>query len=43
MGAKKTETVDVGSGDVLVDLGFADASERKLPPGALMTVLSSKL
>jgi predicted XRE-type DNA-binding protein len=30
MGEKKTETVDTGSGDVLVDLGFADASERKL-------------
>ena len=30
MGEKKTETVDAGSGDVLVDLGFADASERKL-------------
>jgi predicted XRE-type DNA-binding protein len=27
---KKAETVDAGSGDVLVDLGFADASERKL-------------
>jgi predicted XRE-type DNA-binding protein len=27
---KKTETVETGSGDVLVDLGFADASERKL-------------
>jgi predicted XRE-type DNA-binding protein len=27
---EKTETVDAGSGDVLVDLGFADASERKL-------------
>ena len=26
----KTETVDVGSGDVLVDLGFPDAVERKL-------------
>jgi predicted XRE-type DNA-binding protein len=30
MGKKKTETVDAGSGDVLVDLGFADAGERKL-------------
>jgi predicted XRE-type DNA-binding protein len=30
MGEKKTETVDTWSGDVLVDLGFADASERKL-------------
>src|SRR6202030_3496383 len=30
MGEKKTETVEPGSGDVLVDLGFADASERKL-------------
>jgi predicted XRE-type DNA-binding protein len=30
MGAKRTDTVDAGSGDVLVDLGFADASERKL-------------
>jgi predicted XRE-type DNA-binding protein len=30
MGRKKTETVDAGCGDVLVDLGFADASERKL-------------
>jgi predicted XRE-type DNA-binding protein len=30
MGEKKTEAVEAGSGDVLVDLGFADASERKL-------------
>lgn len=30
MGEKETKTVDAGSGDVLVDLGFADASERKL-------------
>src|SRR5437764_9799439 len=32
MRAKKTEaeTVDAGSGDVLVDLGFPDADERKL-------------
>ncbi len=30
MGDKKTETVEPGSGDVLVDLGFAGASERKL-------------
>jgi predicted XRE-type DNA-binding protein len=30
MARKKTETVDAGSGDVLVDLGFADAEERKL-------------
>jgi predicted XRE-type DNA-binding protein len=30
MGEKRTDTVDSGSGDVLVDLGFADASERKL-------------
>jgi predicted XRE-type DNA-binding protein len=30
MAEKKNETVEVGSGDVLVDLGFADASERKL-------------
>ena len=30
MAEKKTETVEAGSGDVLVDLGFADASERKL-------------
>ena len=30
MGKKKTEMVDPGSGDVLVDLGFADAEERKL-------------
>lgn len=30
MGERKTEAVDAGSGDVLVDLGFADASERKL-------------
>jgi predicted XRE-type DNA-binding protein len=30
MGDKKTEMVEPGSGDVLVDLGFADASERKL-------------
>ena len=28
--AKMHETVEVGSGDVFVDLGFADASERKL-------------
>ena len=26
----ETETVDPGSGDVLVDLGFPDADERKL-------------
>ena len=30
MRAKKTETVEVGSGDVLVDLGFPDADERRL-------------
>jgi predicted XRE-type DNA-binding protein len=30
MGEKKAEMVAAGSGDVLVDLGFADASERKL-------------
>lgn len=30
MGRKKTETVDAGSGDVLVDLGFSDAEERRL-------------
>ena len=30
MDEKRTEKVDAGSGDVLVDLGFADASERKL-------------
>ena len=30
MGKNRTETVDAGSGDVLVDLGFADASKRKL-------------
>ena len=28
--AKKTEAVELGSGDVFVDLGFADAAERKL-------------
>ena len=28
--AKKTETVDVGTGDVFQDLGFADAGERNL-------------
>ena len=28
--AKKLETIDVGSGDVFADLGFADAGERKL-------------
>lgn len=28
--AKKTELVDVGTGDVFKDLGFADADERKL-------------
>ena len=27
---KRRETVDVGTGDVFVDLGFADAGERKL-------------
>jgi predicted XRE-type DNA-binding protein len=30
MQEKKIETVDPGSGDVFVDLGFTDASERKL-------------
>jgi predicted XRE-type DNA-binding protein len=30
MAKKRTETVDAGRGDVLVDLGFADASGRKL-------------
>lgn len=30
MGKKKAETVDEGSGNVFVDLGFADADERKL-------------
>lgn len=30
MGKKKTETIDEGSGNVFVDLGFADADERKL-------------
>lgn len=28
--AKKRETIDVGTGDVFVDLGFADAGERRL-------------
>lgn len=28
--ARKTERVDVGTGDVFQDLGFADAGERKL-------------
>lgn len=28
--ARKTETVEVGTGDVFEDLGFADAGERKL-------------
>lgn len=28
--AKTTETVDVGTGDVFRDLGYADAAERKL-------------
>lgn len=28
--AKKTKTVDAGTGDVFADLGFADAGERKL-------------
>lgn len=28
--ARRTERVDAGSGDVFVDLGFADASERGL-------------
>ncbi|MGV8933628.1 MAG: helix-turn-helix domain-containing protein [Gallionellaceae bacterium] len=27
---KKVETVEVGSGDVFIDLGFQDAGERKL-------------
>jgi predicted XRE-type DNA-binding protein len=30
MGEKRTDIVDAGSGDVFVDLGFANASERKL-------------
>ena len=30
MARKKTEVVDAGSGDALVDLGFADAGERKV-------------
>jgi len=30
MRSKKTEPVDAGSGNVFVDLGFADAEERKL-------------
>ena len=30
MREKKKETVDAGSGDVLVDLGFPDADERRL-------------
>ena len=30
MREKEAEKVDAGSGDVLVDLGFADAGERKL-------------
>ncbi len=30
MREKKLETVDPGSGDIFVDLGFADAGERKL-------------
>ena len=28
--AKKSDKVDAGSGDVFVDLGFADAGERRL-------------
>ena len=28
--ARKRETIDSGTGDVFVDLGFADAGERKL-------------
>lgn len=28
--ARKTETVEAGTGDVFQDLGFADAGERKL-------------
>ncbi len=28
--ARKTETVEIGTGDVFRDLGFADAGERKL-------------
>jgi predicted XRE-type DNA-binding protein len=30
MRSKKTQPVDAGSGNVFVDLGFADAEERKL-------------
>jgi len=30
MGKKKTETVDAGTGNVLVDLGFSDVGERQL-------------
>jgi len=33
---KKRETVDSGTGDVFVDLGFADAGERKLRVQLLM-------
>jgi predicted XRE-type DNA-binding protein len=28
--ARKREAIEVGSGDVFIDLGFADAGERKL-------------
>jgi predicted XRE-type DNA-binding protein len=28
--ARKTETVEIGTGDVFQDLGFSDAGERKL-------------
>jgi predicted XRE-type DNA-binding protein len=30
MAERKTDTVDAGTGDVLVDLGFADAGDRRL-------------
>lgn len=30
MGNKKVESVDVGTGDVFLDLGFQDSGERKL-------------
>ncbi|HEX3531880.1 MAG TPA: helix-turn-helix transcriptional regulator [Thermoanaerobaculia bacterium] len=38
MPQKKAETVDAGTGDVLVDLGFADAEERKLRAQLAMQV-----
>lgn len=30
MGNKKVESIDIGTGDVFIDLGFQDSGERKL-------------